>query len=293
MGGAVKSVTNVVKDVVKAPVNMVTKPSISNFMSFGGNPLMGGLTKGIGGILGGGTLGGDGGTPYNIDYGSAPQYPGYVGGQTKYAEKAFSGIGSDYEAANKIKSEGMQPYQNSAYYNTAMAQNRNAFSMAKDQAEQQAGAKTLGAQSAMAMQGGINRGSRERLQQQGMKNAMEAQQDLAGKEQAGALGIGLGAENNRQDMLKFAPQAYAQSSAPAVTKAQSLIGMNQAETGGMNAYNMGLYGNNSDLWARQQEAGMSRAQPTPGFVDQLTTLGGTPFAPSSLWSGLNGKGLFK
>lgn len=238
---------------------------------------IGGGVAGLGfgpvGILGGGMIGnqltgGMGGAGDDgYQYLARPQRPGF---EASYDPRTMSmlpglegklaGIEENRAGMNKYRQEALRGGP-SAWAGLAGQQQDQMLQNARNQAAQGAAGQTAGAQSALAMRGGINSGARERLQTAGMRNQMDAGQNALQAANANKMQIGINDEQNRINQLGQLPGLENTANQTAFNKANLWGQGKQFDVGNAvhqgdtkNAFNMNNYNADMSAWGANQQA---------------------------------------
>lgn len=201
----------------------------------------------LGGLLGG--LGGKGGAfapqpppPYNPGsykdrtgiYAGAPEIPGYQ------------------QYGPELNTQGLEKYRQeatrtgpSAWAGLMGKQQEQEYQKALEASRGQLASQTAGAESALAMRGGLSSGARERLQKQGLLAQMQAGQNLSQQKSANLLQAAINDEQNRIAQLGALPGMELQALAPSRTREEAL-----------NRYAQDKYRTEAGIWGAGQQASM-------------------------------------
>lgn len=235
------------------------------------HPLSGGVYGlGYDAVSGNGLF--EGSSPYQVDYSGLPQYPGF---QPIYnpATQGISGNAATELAGIQPDQAGLQAYRNMALRSgpspwataaTGKSYQDQAFSadtLAKNNASNVATAR-----GALAAHGGLRSGASERLETSGGNNLLDQQRGTAQTGMTNRSQIGINDEQNRVAELGALPGMEIANSNFGLQKENTLnaaretdIQNQMAGQNASNTYNMGLYGNQSSIWAAGQQANATAA----------------------------------
>ncbi len=190
------------------------------------------------------------GLPNGIQY--ADYVPGWNSGMS-LAQKYQDQVAANSEGFNKMRSEALTPGPTQWATNERLRQ--NALSMqAKDSGAASVAGQTAQADDALAAQGGLSSGARERVAEGGAKNAMSMTQGVNTAGLNNDLQIGSTDESNKMGMLGQVAGQENQRSANWMQANQYDQGQQTAENERLNAYNQHLADQKNNAYAAQQTA---------------------------------------
>ena len=248
------------------------------------------------GASSGGTMGPGGSlTPSSSSQTAGPnpwaQQPGYAtgsngeqgGGGQAYAGAATTpGFTPNYDPSQALSpGYNAQVAGNDQGFNAykAMALQQGPSSWANLATEQQAaealsqldkGAQSVaganaGAQDALAAQGGLSSGARERIAEQGATNMTDMGQNVARQENLNNLQIGMNDQQNKIQELSQLPGLENQMNQNWEDVKQTDLANEIGENQSVNAYNQNLYNQQMQAWGAAQQANATANSGKKGF----------------------------
>ncbi len=210
----------------------------------------------------------------------APAYPGYA---PAYDNSMAVGLNSAGQKA--LLDQGLRSGP-SQWANLSTAQQNKEETQARDRAAFDAAGATAGAQAGLASSGGLTSGGRERTQEAGQKGFINASQDAARQAGLNRMQIGINDESNRLQNLGTAANME-QQNALANQNAQLQSNM------GKNAYNLGLYNTQGQIYAGNQMANATQKSGGSFLCTELNKRGLTTKDEAKVMRGLMMRGLLK
>lgn len=203
-------------------------------------------------------------------YGGMPTAPAYDEAAAKKILAGYKGaaeggmpsqVGLD-AFRNSAMRAGPSPWAVMAGQKTGQEASAARQKGARDVASQAANAST-----ALAMRGGMQTGTRERLARQAGLSRLNLNQDIARQEAGNRLQIGINDEQNRLSQLGLLPGMEMNM---ADAKRRALLTGVQGEERELDrrtGFNQNLYGQNMSAWAANKQADATmRAAPNKGFL---------------------------
>lgn len=159
----------------------------------------------------------------------------------------------DKQGMDKFRTEALRDAGTQSPWAQAMQQ-RQALSdlTAKEQASQFSNGQIAGARSGLAMRGGIGSGASVYLQRQGMRDAMNARQDIGRQGSLNNLSTGIQDESNRESNLKALPGMETAWQAPDIAQANTLYGARQKDNEDKLAFLSNQYNQKMQAYAGAQ-----------------------------------------
>ena len=193
---------------------------------------------------------------YNRRYGRLPDEIQYQAAYNplsmsmqKEAERLMGGL----KGFSQMEKEALRTGP-SAWANLASQQQRNQAGLGRSRAMAEAAGQTAQARTGLAMRGGVDSGSRERLASQGMKSAMAMSQDIGANLDNNLLSIGMQDNTNRLGVLdKFSGMEM--DKAKTLGQAKQMDIQNQiAENQNKNKFAMDMWSKKMETYAANQNS---------------------------------------
>lgn len=194
-----------------------------------------------------GTLFGKSNGPYQTDYSSMPQYPGY---NSVYDPNTQNLSSPDLQKSVKNyfnMAEAPGPSQ----WAQLTGQQQDALTQkAMANVQPQANSQTANALSMLGGSGGLSSGARERAAEGGATNAMNMEQNLANQNQNNHLQIGINDQQNKMAQMSQVPGMELQALQPQEENIKNtMMGANAK-----NSFDINKYQTQMQTWAADQQS---------------------------------------
>ena len=220
-------------------------------------------------------------TPYNPPY-NAPAFNPLFDMQGLQQE--LNNIPTDMTGINAYRSQALRTGP-STWASLQKTSNAAQLANQKEQADQKGASETAQADNALASNGGLSSGARERVAEGGAKNALDVQQNLTREANINDLQTGINDETNRIQQLGALPGLENQATQPLFEKAQILTNAGAQEAQAQNAYNQSVYQTNMAGYGANQSANATAAAGNQGIFGSGVKIG------SFICAELNSRGM--